>query len=212
MLATCLITTVNKIASFAKCLRNDKKGVAAVEFALISPILLMLLIGTLELGTAYTIDRRVSLIASSVADLVSRDAKLGNPTLNARDRAEMYLMSDKIARALITPYDFAPIKIHITKVQSDINDATKTTVSWAISYSGNDPDMDTTQPPYNAGDKYPMPGGLMAPGTTIYAVTATYDFTPLVFSNAAAKSITGVDGLTTGAYQMTDTFYMSPRF
>ncbi len=51
---------------------RDTRGVAAVEFALILPLLLLLYIGSVEATLLYTTDRGVATIASTVADLVAR--------------------------------------------------------------------------------------------------------------------------------------------
>ena len=68
---------------FRRFLR-DSKAVAAVEFALILPLLVTLYFGTVEAASLYTVDRRVATVASTMADLVSREqtcittAKLSN--------------------------------------------------------------------------------------------------------------------------------------
>jgi len=51
---------------------RDEAGVAAIEFAIMLPILLFLFIGMIELVTALSYDRRVSKTGSSIADLVAR--------------------------------------------------------------------------------------------------------------------------------------------
>ena len=45
---------------------------AAIEFALIVPIMAVMFIGAVELSQAITVDRRVTQVASSTADLVAR--------------------------------------------------------------------------------------------------------------------------------------------
>lgn len=190
--------------SFVRSMAQNNKGVAAVEFAMIAPIMLMLLIGTLEMGTAYTIDRRVSAIASSVADLVARET-------DTMDDAKLFVMSDKIARSLLEPYNFAPIKIHVVSVKSDPLDATNTTVHWSRSYKAGDADMTSTTSPYAPRSAFTVPVGLMAAGSYLVAVEVTYDFTPFVFGEAAALTATGTDAVATGAYQMKDRFYLAPR-
>ena len=51
---------------------GDERAVAAVEFALVLPLLLALYLGSVEASRLYTADRKVSTLASSMADLVSR--------------------------------------------------------------------------------------------------------------------------------------------
>jgi Flp pilus assembly protein TadG len=52
---------------------RDAKAVAAVEFALILPLLVLLYFGTTEAASLYTVDRRVATVASTMADLISRE-------------------------------------------------------------------------------------------------------------------------------------------
>ena len=52
--------------------RADASGMAAVEFAFIVPIMGVMFIGAVELSQAIIVDRRVTQIASSTADLVAR--------------------------------------------------------------------------------------------------------------------------------------------
>ena len=58
----------NKIISFVR----NSKAVAAVEFALIAPILLILFIGTVEISLLVAVDRKISRASSSIADLVAQ--------------------------------------------------------------------------------------------------------------------------------------------
>lgn len=51
---------------------GDNRAVAAVEFALVIPVLITLYFGTVEASSLYTADRRVATVASTIADLVSR--------------------------------------------------------------------------------------------------------------------------------------------
>jgi Flp pilus assembly protein TadG len=51
---------------------GDGKGVAAVEFALILPPLLVLYVGSIEASSLITVDRRVQIISGTVGDLVAR--------------------------------------------------------------------------------------------------------------------------------------------
>ena len=49
-----------------------REGAAAVEFALILPFMLMLYAGSIELSDLINVDRRITVISSTVGDLVAR--------------------------------------------------------------------------------------------------------------------------------------------
>src|SRR5205085_2933884 len=56
------------ISRFAK----DERGVSAVEFAMILPLMLTLYLGGVEVSQGVSIDRKVTLTARTVTDLVSQ--------------------------------------------------------------------------------------------------------------------------------------------
>src|SRR5690606_26993438 len=51
---------------------HDRRGAAAVEFALVVPLLLLLYLGTVEASALYTVDRRIVTISGTMGDLVAR--------------------------------------------------------------------------------------------------------------------------------------------
>jgi Flp pilus assembly protein TadG len=88
--------------------RDDAHGVAAIEFALILPVMLALLFGTTEFGRAIDHYRRVTLLARAVADLTSQGD--GQATMAAAS------MTDIVAAAklVLTPYPNSGAKIVIS--------------------------------------------------------------------------------------------------
>lgn len=74
----------------------DERGIAAVEFALIAPIMVLMLFGSTELTQAITIDRKVTIAASTIADLVTQGSTLDCTTLKN---------ADAITREVFAPYD-----------------------------------------------------------------------------------------------------------
>jgi Flp pilus assembly protein TadG len=66
---------------FALRLVNDRRGVAAIEFAMIVPIMLVLFFGTVELSSGVAASRKVSLMARTLSDLTSRSATVSDSLL-----------------------------------------------------------------------------------------------------------------------------------
>ena len=57
----------------AHALLNDGRGVAAIEFAMIVPIMLVMFFGTVEFSSGVAVNRKVTLMAQTFSDLVSRN-------------------------------------------------------------------------------------------------------------------------------------------
>jgi Flp pilus assembly protein TadG len=113
------------VKRFTRCL-HDNNGVSAVEFALVLPVLLTLYLGTIDVSTFIIIDRKVSVVAGSVADLVAR----------AEDEIETSTVDDyfKAAEFTIKPYSPANLRQRVTSLRID-GDA-KAWVIWSRTYNG----------------------------------------------------------------------------
>jgi Flp pilus assembly protein TadG len=88
--------------------RRDTNGVSAVEFALILPIMLTLLIGISELAHAIDNSRKVTLLARTLADLTSQ-GDTSNPIAAST-------MSDILAAAslVLAPFSSANATIKVS--------------------------------------------------------------------------------------------------
>ncbi len=82
---------INACTQFIARLKRDNKGVAALEFALIAPIMVTLYMGSVELHHALSADRRVTDLAGATADLVAQSADISGQMENIFDAASTYL-------------------------------------------------------------------------------------------------------------------------
>ena len=76
-------------------LASDERGVSAVEFALLLPLMLTLYLGTVEVSQGIAADRKVTLTARTVADLVAQVSSINNTDMTNSLNA---------AAAVIAPY------------------------------------------------------------------------------------------------------------
>ena len=148
-------------AAFVSRLYQDVKGMAALEFAFIAPILVMGLLGTLELSQAVTIDRRVTNVAAATADLVAQVEEVSNSDLDD-------IM--QIVTSLVKPYDTAPLKVSLTSVRASTTG--EVTVDWGYGFQGGTA--------HAAGSSYTLPPNLISPNTHIIIAEVEYDHTPLI--------------------------------
>jgi Flp pilus assembly protein TadG len=163
---------------------HDNKGVAAVEFAMIVPVMFVLFVGSVEFSQAITVDRRVTQVASSTADLIARTKSTTTSEVNG-------VM--EIISALMAPYDDAPLKLTVLNVYSDPNNATDTKVCWSYNHNGGAVN-------YTNGQAYTLPSGVVQAGESVIVAEVTYTYTPIIFHYFITSSMT-----------FTETFYLKPR-
>ncbi len=170
---------------FAK-LRKDEGGIAAVEFAIILPLMVIFFIGTIELSQAITVDRRVTKIASAAADLIARTKQT--------TRCEVEGILD-IADEILNPYDAAPLRMSIGNVVSSAAPPIQTTVSWAYQHNGGANGSNLT-----TGNTYPLPNGVVDAGDSVIVAEVQYNYSPLIFNEFITTNL-----------QLEETFYLKPR-
>ena len=66
-------------------LAADRAGVAAVEFALVAPVMITLIFGTIELGNAFRIQTKVNTVTGQLAELVAGQQAVTAPSGNLAD-------------------------------------------------------------------------------------------------------------------------------
>ena len=146
---------------------HDQRGVSAIEFAFIAPVLIIIYFSTAELCQALLAQRKVAHAASAVGDLV---AQVGTTTPAA--------LSDVYAAAgeILAPYSTTPLKLRVTSVATDANN--NATVAWSNA-------QNTTA--LAAGAPVTLPANLLAANQTVIMSEAIYTYnSPLnyLFKNA----------------------------
>src|ERR1700733_6018530 len=63
-------------------LLKDCSGIAATEFAVIVPLMLVMFFGTVEFSSGVAVDRKVTLIARTLSDLTSQGLTATDCTLS----------------------------------------------------------------------------------------------------------------------------------
>jgi Flp pilus assembly protein TadG len=158
---------------------GDVRGVAAVEFGMIAPVMLVMLIGTIEVSRALAMDRRFGLATSMVGDLVAREK-----TMTAADLNAIY----GIVAHVMQPFDPATLKIKVIPVKANPSNATQTKVYAAT----------TNRPSYHGATQpakctsYTLTSGMVAAGASVIVVETSYDYKPM-FVNSIVPTATWTD-------------------
>jgi len=182
---------LSRILSALQAAWRCQRGAAAIEFAYLAPLLILMLLGTIEIGRAISMDRHFSLATSTASDLVAREESLGTSDENAQ--TNLKAMMDSI-QLMMKPYDASTLKMGVFQVRASPDDATDTRVDWSYSFNGY------TVP--SQCDTYALPSGLVDKGASVIVVESSYIFHPLF-----ADFVPGI----TGDMTWTDTSIHSPR-
>lgn len=145
-------------------------GVAAVEFALIVPLMLSVYLGCSEAAALLTADRKVQSVAGAIGDLVSRS----NKTIELANLKDYFLASTSI----MSPYDTSGLVQTVTAVSVSAKGAA--TVLWSARYEKGA--LSTTVAAHPKGSPYDLPTEMkaIATGQTVIAAEVEYDYRPLL--------------------------------
>lgn len=153
---------------WAQAFKASESGIAAVEFALIVPIMLMLYIGMAEGSTLIAMDRKVQTVSGAVGDLVARS----NGTISA-STLDNYV---KIAGGIMTPYPSDDLVQVITQVHVD--GTGNATVDWSRRYVG---EAAQSSGAHVKGAAFPLPKEVVAiaKGEYVIVTESGVAYTPL---------------------------------
>ena len=93
-----------------KRFRDDRRGIAATEFALIAPAMLAMYFGLTELTLAMMAERRASHATAVVADIVAQSTQVSATQVN-----DIFSVGD----AILKPLPTAPLTMRISSVKAD---------------------------------------------------------------------------------------------
>jgi Flp pilus assembly protein TadG len=160
---------------------NDRRGVAAVEFAFVMPVLITLYFGAIEVSNAVMADRKVTNITSTVADLVAQ-----TKTVNDDELQDIFTA----ASAILVPYTTDGLVVILSSVVIDADG--NATVDW----SEAGPNGGT---PRATGSPVTLPDGLAVPNTSLILAEVSYQY------------VSFLTHFITNGLSLSDTFYLRPR-
>ena len=172
-------------------LSKDCRGVAATEFVMIVPLMLVMFFGVVEFSSGVAVDRKVTLVARTLSDLTSQSISVADTDLSNFFAASVGIM---------TPYAASPTKSTLTELYVDPT-THKAKVQWSkastFNSSGNVVLATST---HSQGDIIAIPAALNVDGTYLIWSEVSYTYVP------AVGYVMGVAGVT-----LRDKTYMRPR-
>ncbi len=135
---------------------HNTAGIAAVEFALIAPVMITTYFGSSELCNLLLADRKVTNVTAATTDLVAQEMSISNSEMT-----DIFTAST----AIMEPYSLATLKIVVTSVVDDASG--NTTVAWSDGYN---------TAAYPVGSDYVLPDGIISPGGSVIVTEVQYQF------------------------------------
>jgi Flp pilus assembly protein TadG len=156
------IAAMARLAARARCalerFAGECRGISAVEFAMLLPVMMTLYLGTVEASQGIGADRKVKLTAYTLADLATQytnitDADISN-ILNA-------------GSAIIAPYSAANLQETVSELS--INAQGVATVVWSNTLNGT---------ALTIGQAVTVPASLAVPNTYLIYAQTQYSYNP----------------------------------
>jgi Flp pilus assembly protein TadG len=138
---------------------SERGGVAAVEFAMLLPVLVSLYLGAVELSRGIAADRKVTLVAHTLADLSTQFTDIADTDMSNILNA---------SSAIMAPYAVSNLKAVVSELAIDAQGQAK--VVWSDTLNG------TVRP---AGQVVAIPSALAVPNTYLILGETTYNYDPV---------------------------------
>ncbi|MEI9965538.1 MAG: TadE/TadG family type IV pilus assembly protein [Caulobacteraceae bacterium] len=139
---------------------RDRRGVAAIEFALIAPVMVLMYCGLVELCQAMIAERKANHVASAIGDLVAQVE-----TVSTGDLSDIF----SIGQTIMSPYNTGTLQMRVTSVTLDSTGKPK--VTWTRSNNW-------TASTLKVGDQVTLPVTLN-PGDSIIMSESKYSYTSI---------------------------------
>lgn len=162
------------IAALRRTIPNSD-GVAAVEFALLAPVLIALFFGTIEIANGFQCRRQVVAMATTAADLVAQSTQLNNS-----DEANIF----SALISILYPNTTSSASIILTSIID--NGKGGYAVAWSDAQNGT---------PHPVGSTMAVPAGLIPSGGSVILAEVTY-----TYHSPTSVTITGPITFSTSAY------------
>ena len=178
---------------------SDRRGIAAVEFALIMPILLIMYFVTMEASQAIETSKKVSRIGSMVADLVTQQPTVDKANLDA-------IM--KIGTSTLQPYNRSTRKSPSRRYRSPTDVTTAEGKGGVVAQAGQWC-LSAGLPPSTVPPR-PSRRRSRSPAPSSFASTADLAYKPIITWSADSEKRLGLSSAF-NTISMGETYYLRPR-
>ena len=163
----------------------DTRGVAAIEFCMLVPLMLMIFFGTIQVSTGVAVDRKVSLTARTLSDLISQASSVTSTDFNNAFATSL---------AMLSPYSATPLQSKISQIYID-----PTTLVGKVVWSQA---SNTSAHAYK--DVVSVPAALQVGGTYLILSEVSYNFQPIASFDSTAHYVSTT-------FPLSDKMFTRPR-
>jgi Flp pilus assembly protein TadG len=153
-----MLALARRLTGTVQRFAKEHRGLAAVEFAMLLPMMVTLYLGSVETTTAVAIQRKVTLTSRALADLSSQFTSIASA-----DMTNILNASSDI----IAPYASGNLVSVVSELS--INAQGQATVVWSDTLNGT---------ARTVGSTVPVPTNLAVPNTYLIFGEAQYTYTP----------------------------------
>lgn len=139
---------------------RGRRGIAAMEFAVVAPTIIVVFLGGYQLLDAVTVFRKLTDTTVQLANITAQYTTMGQSDVTTVLDASTTIME---------PYSTAPISIVLSEVSTDANG--NATVTWSKTFQGT---------ALSPGSPVSMPPGFDNPSSSYILVQTSYNYQPTV--------------------------------
>lgn len=146
---------------------RDRRGVAALEFALIAPVMILLFLGSVEVTNGFDVNKKLARAGTMVGDLITQQQSISKEKI-----ADIL----EIGAATLLPYQRDLPQITVTSINVP-GDSSNATVVWSQRMRNQ-----SITTPYTKGSTVAVDPNLRIAGTSItfIRVETTIAYIPLI--------------------------------
>ena len=137
-------------------LRGDLRGVSAVEFALLAPVMIAFYFGLAEFCQGYMAQKRMGHASAVVADLVAQ-----SDAITSTEASDIF----KVADLVMQPFSSSPLKQRASSLTRDSYGVVR--VDWS---------QGSGMTERSTGSTVTIPDGLIENGESVIMTEVTYDY------------------------------------
>jgi Flp pilus assembly protein TadG len=141
---------------------EDRSGTSAIEFAILLPLMLIMYFGSIQVTDAISADRRVTLVASTAAEITSQYSQVATTDVTN-------ILN--VAAAVMAPFSVTSANATVTLSMVCVDSTGKATILWSQSLNGTQRTGTVTNL---------VPSGLLSPSTSMVWGEATYSYKPTI--------------------------------